>query len=96
MSHQPHEESSTWDQTAVAVLQEYPPSVKLVAKVLDAEGELSQREIADESLLPPRTVRAALNRLEDGDHLTTRYSFRDARKRLYTLDFESESVLSRS
>jgi DNA-binding MarR family transcriptional regulator len=69
-----------WDAVA-----ELPPSAKLVAKVLEYEDTLSQSEIAEETLLPPRTVRYALSRLEEADVVESRFSFSDARKRLYTL-----------
>lgn len=67
-------------------LRELPPSAKLVAKVLEGESPLSQGQLADESLLPDRTVRYALNRLEESDLVDSRYSFRDARKQVYYLD----------
>jgi DNA-binding MarR family transcriptional regulator len=66
-------------------LRELPPSAKLVAKVLEADSPLSQGEIADETLLPDRTVRYALNRLQDADLVGARHSFRDARKQVYFL-----------
>ena len=66
-------------------LVELPPSAKLVAKVLETDAPLSQRQLAEESLLPDRTVRYALNRLEEADIVTSRYSFRDARKQVYHL-----------
>ncbi|MFB6133253.1 MAG: winged helix-turn-helix domain-containing protein [Halanaeroarchaeum sp.] len=67
-------------------LRELPPSAKLVAKVLETEHPLSQGQLAEESLLPDRTVRYALNRLSDADLVDSRYSFRDARKQVYYLD----------
>ncbi|MFB6137733.1 MAG: ArsR family transcriptional regulator [Halobacteriaceae archaeon] len=68
-------------------LRELPPSAKLVAKVLEgASGPLSQGTLTEESLLPERTVRYALNRLEEADLVESRYSFQDARKLVYTLD----------
>jgi DNA-binding transcriptional ArsR family regulator len=67
-------------------LRELPPSAKLVAKVLESEDPLSQGQLAEESLLPDRTVRYALNRLNDADLVDSRYSFRDARKQVYYLD----------
>jgi DNA-binding MarR family transcriptional regulator len=67
-------------------LRELPPSAKLVAKVLETEAPLSQGRLAEESLLPDRTVRYALNRLEEADLVDSRYSFRDARKQVYFLD----------
>jgi DNA-binding transcriptional ArsR family regulator len=66
-------------------LRELPPSAKLVAKVLETDAPLSQGELAEASLLPDRTVRYALNRLEDADLADSRYSFRDARKQVYFL-----------
>ncbi|WP_049985828.1 MarR family transcriptional regulator [Halobellus rufus] len=76
------EEASTdrWDQ-----VREMPPSAKLVAKVLDYNETMTQSQLADETLLPPRTVRYALSRLEDAGAVDSRFSFTDARKRLYTL-----------
>ena len=66
-------------------LRELPPSAKLVAKVLEDTAPLSQGQLADESLLPDRTVRYALNRLEEQDLVNSRYSFHDARKQVYFL-----------
>jgi len=66
-------------------LRDLPPSAKLVAKVLEYEDTLTQAELAEETLLPPRTVRYALSRLEDVGAVEARFSFSDARKRLYTL-----------
>jgi len=67
-------------------LQDLPPSAKLVAKVLETDAPLSQGQLVEESLLPDRTVRYALNRLEDSDLVGSRYSFRDARKQVYFLE----------
>ena len=66
-------------------LRELPPSAKLVAKVLESDSPLSQGQLAEESLLRDRTVRYALNRLEDVGLIGSRYSFRDARKQVYYL-----------
>jgi DNA-binding MarR family transcriptional regulator len=67
-------------------LADLPPSAKLVAKVLEYDGPLTQRELSDETLLPTRTVRYALNRLDDAGVVESRVSFTDARKRIYSLD----------
>lgn len=66
-------------------LRDLPPSAKLVLKVLEYDDRLTQSEIATETLLPPRTVRYALSRLEEIDAVESRFSFADARKRLYSL-----------
>ncbi|WP_142856078.1 winged helix-turn-helix domain-containing protein [Salinigranum halophilum] len=68
-----------------AAVRDLPPSAKLVAKILDYEDTLSQSQIAEETLLPARTVRYALTRLEDEGVVESRFSFSDARKRLYRL-----------
>jgi DNA-binding transcriptional ArsR family regulator len=67
-------------------LRELPPSAKLVAKVLETDAPLSQGGVAEASLLPDRTVRYALNRLQDAGLVASRHSFRDARKQVYYLD----------
>ena len=67
-------------------LRELPPSAKLVAKVLEGDAPLSQGQLAEESLLPDRTVRYALNRLEEVGLVGSRYSFQDARKQVYYLN----------
>lgn len=83
----PHGESPIeTDEEFREQLRELPPSAKLVAKVLETEHPLSQGQLAEESLLPDRTVRYALNRLRDADLIDSRYSFRDARKQVYYLD----------
>ena len=66
-------------------LHDLPPSAKLVAKVLEMESPRSQEEVAGESLLPGRTVRYALDRLEDRDIVHARHDPRDARRRVYSL-----------
>jgi DNA-binding MarR family transcriptional regulator len=80
-------EAVTRDESADrwADVRDLPPSAKLVAKVLDYNETLSQSQLAEETLLPPRTVRYALTRLEDADAVESRFSFSDARKRLYSL-----------
>lgn len=66
-------------------LRELPPSAKLVATVLDNDGPLPQGRLAEESLLPDRTVRYALNRLSESGLVESRHSFTDARKQVYFL-----------
>ena len=69
-------------------VRDLPPSAKLVAKVLEYNDTLTQSQLADETMLPPRTVRYALSRLEDAGVVDSRFSFADARKRIYTLTIE--------
>ncbi len=66
-------------------LEDLPPSAKLVAKALEYRGSLTQSELAEETLLPSRTVRYALTRLDEAGVVESRFSFTDARKRIYSL-----------
>ncbi|WP_247728352.1 MarR family transcriptional regulator [Halovivax limisalsi] len=74
----------SWDD-----VRDLPPSAKLVAKVLEYNDTLSQQQLAEETLLPARTVRYAISRLDDADVIESRFSFTDARKRVYRLDIDS-------
>jgi len=65
--------------------------------LLKSESFLTQKEIIIKTYLPARTVRYALNRLKEENLLQERFSFRDARQSLYSLNFEgsiSEVILS--
>ncbi|WP_256300819.1 MarR family transcriptional regulator [Haloarchaeobius salinus] len=73
-----------------AGLLDLPPSAKLVAKTLEYEGDATQSQLAESTLLPVRTVRDALTRLEAQGLVSSRISFRDARIRVYSLDIERE------
>lgn len=67
-------------------LRELPPSAKLVYKVLEEEGRLTQKQLANHTLLPSRTVRSALDKIEGKDLLRERVNIRDARQSVYQLD----------
>jgi DNA-binding MarR family transcriptional regulator len=69
-------------------VRDLPPSAKLVAKALEHGGRQTQSQLAEETLLPTRTVRYALTRLEETGAVESRFSFTDARKRVYRLDLE--------
>lgn len=66
-------------------LSEMPPSAKLIVKTLEHEGELTQPQLAEQTLLAGRTVRSALSDLKDAGVVTSRSSVIDARKTLYSL-----------
>ncbi|MCX9085390.1 MAG: helix-turn-helix domain-containing protein [Candidatus Methanoperedens sp.] len=63
-----------------------PPSAKLVFKVLESNGFLTQKDIAKYTYLPARTVRYALSRLKEEKVLQERFYFQDARQSLYGLN----------
>jgi len=81
-----HAEPTT--ESGWEAVRELPPSAKLVAKALEYNDQLTQSQLADETLLPPRTVRYALSRLEEVGVVDSRFSFADARKRVYTLQID--------
>ena len=66
-------------------LDDLPPSAKLVFKVLEYNGSLTQKGIVQESMLSARTVRYALERLEDIGIVDEDVYFADARQNLYEL-----------
>ncbi len=61
-----------------------PLSAKFVFKILEYNGLFTQKEIAEESGLPNRTVRYALNILNE-EGLIEKRIHRDARQALYGL-----------
>ena len=60
-----------------------PPSAKLVLKVLEYEGPMTQKEIAEKTLLPRRTVRNALKILLQKELIVKKTTLRDARLSIY-------------
>lgn len=79
-------------------LGDLPPSAKLVYKVLEYNGGLTQKQIVEESMLSPRTVRYALERLEQIGAVSEDVYFADARQNLYelALDVPEERVDARA
>ncbi|WP_435196720.1 ArsR family transcriptional regulator [Natronomonas sp. EA1] len=71
-------------------IADLPPSAKLVFKVLEYNGPMTQKAIVQESMLSARTVRYALERLEDIDIVSEDVYFADARQNLYQI-IEEES-----
>ena len=66
-------------------LSDLPPSAKLVFKVLEYNGALTQQGIVEESMLSARTVRYALERLESVGAVDEDVYFADARQNLYEI-----------
>jgi len=79
------ETASLAESDPADALPDLAPSAKLVAKTLSYEGELTQAQIAEQTLLPDRTVRSALRALERADLVASRTSLTDARKQVYGL-----------
>ncbi len=70
-------------ETRFERLVDLPPSAKLVYRVLDTEGALTQSRLITETLLARRTVRHAIRQLETADLVKERVCIMDARKKLY-------------
>ena len=73
------------DPTPDESLTDLPPSSKLVYKVLEYEGSMTQDAIAAESRLCARTVRYALGKLEEEGLVTSRVHLEDARQSKYRI-----------
>ena len=76
-------------------IEDLPPSAKLVYKVLEYDGALTQQQIAERSMLSQRTVRDAIGRLREIDAVTEDVYIPDARQSLYELSVgESEESVT--
>lgn len=75
----------------IEAIEQLPPSAKLVFKVLERKGPLTQQQIIEESMISSRTVRYALERLDDIEILHEDIYFPDARQRLYELNVDEAS-----
>jgi NAD+ kinase len=83
------------DSTAVSALAKkvklaeellhMPPSSKLLLKILEYEGVMTQKELATKTLLPDRTVRLALSHLLEKGYVKRKISMRDARQKIYEI-----------
>jgi predicted transcriptional regulator len=72
-------------------LEDLPPSAKLVYKVLEYNGPLTQKGIVEESMLSARTVRYALERLDEVGVIEEDVYFADARQNLYEISDATEA-----
>lgn len=77
--------ADTMAETDTERLVELPPSAKLVYFVLRKNGAMTQGDIKEESMLPPRTVRYAIKQLKQTDALTERIHLKDARQTVYEI-----------
>ncbi|WP_135852121.1 winged helix-turn-helix transcriptional regulator [Halorussus salinus] len=78
-------------QSELEDIDDLPPSAKLVFKVLEYKGALTQKEIVEESMLSARTVRYALERLEELEVVEEDVYFADARQNLYEIDVSCDT-----
>ena len=62
-----------------------PPSSKLLLKILEYEGSMSQKELVKKTLLPDRTVRLAMSHLLEKGYVKKKVSIRDSRQKIYEI-----------
>ena len=74
-------------------IADVPPSAKLVYKVLEYNGGLTQKQIVEKSMLSQRTVRDALSRLREIDVVSEDVYIPDARQNLYTLKLGEDDAV---
>ena len=85
----------TKDTTAISALAKkvklaedlfnMPPSSKLLLKILEYEGSMTQKELTAKTLLPDRTVRLAMSHLLDKGYVKSKISIRDSRQKIYEI-----------
>lgn len=73
-------------------IADVPPSAKLVYKVLEYNGALTQKDIVERSMLSQRTVRDALARLREIGVVSEEVYIPDARQNLYKLTVVEDSA----
>jgi DNA-binding MarR family transcriptional regulator len=66
------------------------PSAKLVFRVLQNDHPLTSQEITERTLLPQRTTRYALGKLDNADLIKERIHPKEPRKHLYTPQLVAE------
>ena len=62
-----------------------PPSSKLLLKILEYEGSMTQKELVAKTLLPDRTVRLAMSHLLEKGYVNRKISIRDSRQKIYEI-----------
>lgn len=73
-------------------ITDVPPSAKLVYKVLEYNGALTQKQIVERSMLSQRTVRDALARLREIGIVSEEVYIPDARQNLYELTVSGDAA----
>ncbi len=90
-----YSETAAVNDLYIHKMQHFSPSVKLVFKLLEYKGLMTQKELVGESYLPPRTVRYALSILKKEGILEERLYYKDARQCLYGVKVpEHDELLS--
>ena len=62
-----------------------PPSSKVLLKILEYEGSMTQKELVSKTLLPDRTVRLAMSHLLEKGYVKRKISIRDSRQKIYEI-----------
>ena len=62
-----------------------PPSSKLLLKILEYEGSMTQKELTSKTMLPDRTVRLAMSHLLEKGYVKRKISIRDSRQKIYEI-----------
>lgn len=70
------------------VLDDLPPSAKLVVKVIEHEGEMDKEEICKKARLPESTTQYALKKLVEKDIIDVKVGDGDGRRLVYSAEME--------
>lgn len=83
---------STEPQLAPSLPEGLPPSAREIYQILAIEGPLTHKELVEISEMPARTVRYAVSRLKEGDHVGERCNLMDCRQRFFFIDTGSDDA----
>jgi len=66
------------------ILDDLPPSAKLVLKVIEHEGEMDKKEISEKARLPDSTTQYALKKLVENGVVGVKVGDGDGRRLVYS------------
>lgn len=75
---------------APSLPEDLPSSARQIYKLLAIEGPLTHKELVELSGMPARTVRYAVSRLKEDDHVGERRNLMDCRQRFFFIDGGSD------
>lgn len=67
------------------VPEDLPPSAQTLYETLALEGPLTHKELVEITGMPPRTIRYAISRLQETNHVSKRLNLMDSRQQFFFL-----------
>lgn len=73
------------------VPKDLPPSAQTLYETLALEGPLTHKELVEITGMPPRTIRYAISRLQEANHVSKRLNLMDSRQQFFFLQDDDAS-----